>query len=234
MPSPAFWFVITPAVTTAFGVMIAHAPTATSVESTTRATPELADTSARQHPIPVSYEAALDELDRVTTDQARARLRKMDQRDLWTFHFGLGLGLRNAWVYPEGSPLKLDMHRLGIWDPDEISSTLIEGYWCRVNGGVLDLGPIPSGNVERVCWGRTGSPTVRTCADDDAPLTAWMAPLTNEDDKHDRLSYVGRCPFGDVWIASPGKPWRAPTKRELRRLRRADIAARKREWKRAR
>ena len=187
-----------------------------------------------QIPIPATYQAAFRELDRLTTDEARARFRKEDQRGLIMHHFGIGLWIRNNWIYPEDSPLTRDMRRLGIGDPDDISHTLIQGYWCRLNGGELDLRPMPRGSFHRVCWGRPGSPQTKLCTIDGSPLAAVMSPLTRKDDKHDRLAYVGRCSHGHLWVAYLGEPWRAPTKPELRSMRRADRAMKRRERRRGR
>ncbi len=61
-------------------------------------------------------------------------LANSERHDLVDFHFGLGMSVRNQWLYPEGSVLGKKLFGIGIIDADDMSSIVVEALWLDLNG----------------------------------------------------------------------------------------------------
>jgi hypothetical protein len=59
---------------------------------------------------------------------------KSERHDLADFHFGLGMSVRNQWLYPEGSVLGKKFFGIGIIFPDNMSSIVVYALWLDLNG----------------------------------------------------------------------------------------------------
>lgn len=86
---------------------------------------------------PETYEAALTCLATHLPKDANEGL-KAENGDVKA-HFGLGLWMRNNWSLWARGPLATDMRRLGFTHPDDMSSTIIEGYIARLKNEPFDV-----------------------------------------------------------------------------------------------
>ena len=75
-------------------------------------------------------------------------LANSERHDLADFHFGLGMSVRNQWLYPEGSVLGKKFFRIGVIHPDDMSSIVVEALWLDLNGHEIN----PSTLRELVGW----------------------------------------------------------------------------------
>lgn len=78
--------------------------------------------------IPTTIEEAFSLLDAKLTAEEKNQLLQVD--DSVDFHFGLGLWIRNNWLYPESGanfPFSFDEDQL-FMDPDDFSDELIQRY----------------------------------------------------------------------------------------------------------
>lgn len=89
--------------------------------------------------VPQTYEEALSCLDEVVPEEYRRTIAAMTYDELISTHRGLGRWVRNNWIYGGRSGLGAAMGEMGFQHPDDMSSTLIDGYWARMNGCTVDL-----------------------------------------------------------------------------------------------
>lgn len=78
--------------------------------------------------IPTTIAEAFALLDAKLTAEEKNQLLQAD--DSVDFHFGLGLWIRNNWIYPKNGanfPFSLDEDQL-FMDPDDFSDELIQRY----------------------------------------------------------------------------------------------------------
>ena len=88
---------------------------------------------------PASYEEALDCLDALLSDEAKAQLDTMAYDELGLTHFGLGLWMRTSWIRGDRAPVAAEMRAMGFRHADDMSGTIIEGYWARRHGCTIDM-----------------------------------------------------------------------------------------------
>lgn len=62
-----------------------------------------------------------------------------ERHDLADFHFGLGMSVRNQWLYLEGSVLGKKLFGIGVIDADDMSSIVVEALWLDLNGQEITL-----------------------------------------------------------------------------------------------
>jgi len=89
--------------------------------------------------VPDTYEAALDCLDALLSDESKSRIDSMSHGGLAMTHFGLGLWIRNNWIHGDRAPVAASMREMGFLHPDDMSGVIIEGYWARRNGCTIDM-----------------------------------------------------------------------------------------------
>lgn len=90
--------------------------------------------------IPATVENAYEMLDEMLTKREKSSLKKATQEELLLMHFGLGLRIRNEWLYPEteGGLMKLFLDN-GVIHQDSMSMFIIEGYKRHLNGKPSDI-----------------------------------------------------------------------------------------------
>jgi hypothetical protein len=66
-------------------------------------------------------------------------LANSERQDLVVFHFGLGMFIRNQWLYPHGSVLREKFIGIGVVHADDMSSIIIEALWLALNGLEINL-----------------------------------------------------------------------------------------------
>ncbi len=60
-------------------------------------------------------------------------IQASDDEDMAAYHFGLGMGLRNAWGIWGDSRLSKHFNSLGISHPDDMSSIILTSLWRELH-----------------------------------------------------------------------------------------------------
>lgn len=82
--------------------------------------------------IPTTLAEAHIELERLLSSEELARIDAMMAEDeMITYHFGLGMYLRNNWGLWRDSQLSKHMKQLGFTHPDDMSSVILKTFWCK-------------------------------------------------------------------------------------------------------
>lgn len=90
--------------------------------------------------IPVDLEDSFVQLDQLLSPEDIDTLKsKQSEDDLYVYHFGLGLWMRNNWGLWRGSRLNKYFNELGIFHPDDISGIILDSYWRRLNNLPIKL-----------------------------------------------------------------------------------------------
>ena len=89
--------------------------------------------------IPSDIYDAIKELDKMLTPEFKAYFRSTPMDRLFEFHFGIGLWMRNYWGLWANSRLYKYFESMGLFHPDDISSTILQCYWRHLNGAELCL-----------------------------------------------------------------------------------------------
>ncbi len=71
-------------------------------------------------------------LERELSQEVLRKIDAMESEDgMVKFHFGLGMSLRNKWGLWKGSALALHLRGLGFTHPDDMSTVILETFWCK-------------------------------------------------------------------------------------------------------
>lgn len=90
--------------------------------------------------IPTNLAEAHNELERLLPADELTKIDSMKtEGDMIKYHFGLGMGLRNRWGLWGDSPMARYMKSLGFTHPDEMSSMILETFWCKRHGKEIKL-----------------------------------------------------------------------------------------------
>ena len=92
--------------------------------------------------MPRTYEDAVEVLLSELSDKDRTALTGMSRDELIGLHFGLGLSVRNRWLWGGDGELLVSCAERGgrvgveraLMHPDGASSLIIEGVWERLQG----------------------------------------------------------------------------------------------------
>ncbi|MCL2671775.1 MAG: hypothetical protein FWF10_07050 [Clostridiales bacterium] len=90
--------------------------------------------------IPASLEECYAALDALLDDAFKEALRDADPNELYVYHFGLGMWIRNNWIYPSENRITKVFVDAGFEEADGMSSAIIRGYHYYLNGLPYELG----------------------------------------------------------------------------------------------
>jgi len=90
--------------------------------------------------IPATLEECYKALDEKLDKKTKDAIRKSSVEGLGEYHFGVGLWIRNTWIYPANDRIDKVFRDAGITDPDEMSYEIILGYHYYLNGVTYELG----------------------------------------------------------------------------------------------
>ena len=92
---------------------------------------------SEEHPdlsIPNSLSECFEQLSLFLTSEDIEELRNSEFEELYQYHFGLGLWIRNNWIYPAPDSRLMKMFfSAGFRHPDSISSFIVEAYHYYLN-----------------------------------------------------------------------------------------------------
>ena len=83
--------------------------------------------------VPATVDECMKALTEVLTLDEQAELIKSSQKEFIVYHHGLGRWIRNNWGLWTNGPLFQHMKSLGFRHPDDMSQSLIEEWWRRMN-----------------------------------------------------------------------------------------------------
>ena len=93
--------------------------------------------------IPATLDECYEVLDNELTGKAKRDIKKSSLDGLIDYHFGLGLWIRNNWIYPvysaEDRIVRVFLDA-GITHPDDMSHEIITGYHYYLNSIVYEIG----------------------------------------------------------------------------------------------
>ena len=89
--------------------------------------------SSNEEDIPSDLNEAYKLLDGSLSDEDIAYIRDCTDEDLAMMHFGLGLWIRNNWIYQSNNKIVKEFAKRGINHPDDISGLIIKGYRLHLN-----------------------------------------------------------------------------------------------------
>lgn len=98
--------------------------------------------TSNEEGIPTNLNEAYTFLDESLSDEDIAYIKDCTDEDLVMMHFGLGLWIRNNWVYPSSNKIAQEFITRGINHPDEISGLIIKGYRLYLNELPCDIDDI--------------------------------------------------------------------------------------------
>jgi hypothetical protein len=137
-----------------------------------------------------------------------------------SYHFGIGMWMRNNWGLWAGSRLAKYLDSLGIHHPDGMSSFILETFWYRLH----DM-PVPFATalhrhlLKTLIWRYSFAFKDSLCPIDSAEVNP-AGFLDRSDSSSLRVIYFGRCPKGHLWACEPKKGLYVPDQ-----AMRTDIAA---------
>ena len=89
--------------------------------------------------LPATLEECYAMLDETLSPEDIEFLKNATDEDLAMQHFGLGLWIRNNWLYPTQSKLTQLLFDHGVSDIDSMSSLILRGYVAYLNGQPCSL-----------------------------------------------------------------------------------------------
>ena len=84
--------------------------------------------------IPATLEECYAALDDLLNDEVKEDIKTSDESELVKYHFGLGMWIRNNWIYPTDDRITKVLHDAGVEEADGMSSIIIHGYHNYLNG----------------------------------------------------------------------------------------------------
>lgn len=79
------------------------------------------------------------ELDKMLSLSLRNEMKDSTQEYMLTYHFSLGMWLRNNWGLWGGSRLSDFFYSIGIYHPDDMSGIILDSYWRYLNSQDIKL-----------------------------------------------------------------------------------------------
>jgi len=120
-------------------------------------------------------------------------LKKIDamkaEEDMIDYHFRSGMGIRNTWGLWGDSPLALNMRELGFTHPDDMSSVILETFWCKRHG--KDFRIKERAEYYRAYWTENKWPDKEAVDPDDKSEVVWSRGYEAAGRLH-RTIYIGR------------------------------------------
>jgi hypothetical protein len=91
-------------------------------------------------PKPTTLDEAIAYLDTIFVDSVRNAAQNMtDDQFTATYHFSLGMSMRNNWGLWKGSKLSKYFNTLGIHHPDDMSGIILTSFHRKLQGRDIDL-----------------------------------------------------------------------------------------------
>jgi len=89
--------------------------------------------------LPATLEECYKMLDEELDSEDIEFIKYSTETDRIDMHFGLGMWIRNEWLYPTQSKLTSLLYESGVMHTDDMSAIIIEGYYRYLNGEQCSL-----------------------------------------------------------------------------------------------
>lgn len=100
--------------------------------------------------IPKDIEDALAELDKLSTPEARTKLKEADESTIGKkLRFGLGRWMEYNWNFQEGSRFSHFLKDMGIWHTDDMVEFMIIIYFRHVSGLPIEEKELAKSFIEK-------------------------------------------------------------------------------------
>jgi hypothetical protein len=147
-----------------------------------------------QNEQPENFPATLAEAHEQLEEQLPVEeLKKIDamktEDEMIDYHFGSGMGMRNTWGLWGDSPLALHLRELGFTHADDMSSVILETFWCKRHGKEFRIKE--RAEYYRAYWSENKWPDKEAVDPDDKSEVVWSRGYEAEGRLH-RTIYIGR------------------------------------------
>lgn len=147
-------------------------------------------TNKEQAAVPTTLAEAHAQLEKQLPEE---ELRKIDamksEDDMIEYHFGLGMGIRNSWGLWGPSPLAEHMRELGFTHADDMSSVILETFWCKRHG--KDFRIKEQADYCKAYWAQSRLPDEKVVDPADNSKVKWTRAYSVEGPPY-RVIYIGR------------------------------------------
>jgi len=82
---------------------------------------------------PSTIDECMRAFSEMLTPEEQMEVTRFSKSELIRYHHGLGQWIRNNWDLWKGGPLLEHMKSIGFKHPDDMSMSLIEEWWARMN-----------------------------------------------------------------------------------------------------
>lgn len=149
--------------------------------------------------IPSTLAEAHEELERLLPKEELAKIDAMKSEDeMIEYHFGPGMGMRNSWGLWGDSLLAKHMHSLGFTHADDMSSVILETFWCKRHGEEFRIKE--RANYYKAFWKEGKWPGDDVVDPDDSSEVSWSRAFGAEGRPH-RVIYIGKSKKTGRWLA---------------------------------
>lgn len=84
--------------------------------------------------IPSDINECLKFLDKILTDSEKEKIKTCNEMEYsLSYHFSIGLWIRNNWVLAIGSPLSRYFNKFFVHNPDSISDIILTAYYRHIH-----------------------------------------------------------------------------------------------------
>ena len=151
-------------------------------------------------PSPKTLEEAHQELEELLSKDDLAKIDAMkSEKEMITYHFGLGMGMRNSWSLWRGGPLARNMNKLGFHHPDDMSGVILATFWCKRH--MKDFRLQERAAYYEVYWKAAADPPKTAKDPKDRSDVEWNMSFGDGDEKTPRQIHVGRSKKTGRWLA---------------------------------
>ena len=89
--------------------------------------------------IPGDLYECFTSLNRILEQKNKDEMKKGSEEAMNSYHFGLGMGLRNDWELWKGSRLSKWFNSIGVYHPDDMSAIILDSYYRYLNDKPIKL-----------------------------------------------------------------------------------------------
>jgi hypothetical protein len=89
--------------------------------------------------VPKDLNGCFSALETLLSEESKLQILNMEESEIFSLHFGLGMWIRNNWGLWKGSDLSVWFNDRGIYHPDDMSGIILRSYWLQMHGKPLEF-----------------------------------------------------------------------------------------------
>ena len=148
--------------------------------------------------IPKNLPDALVEMDKMLTSEFKKEFQASKESKLSSYHFSLGMWMRNNWGLWAGSRLYKSLAQEGLSHPDDMSGVLLKEYWLKLNKKPSQLKQQVS--FYKRYWQVTMHPRDAKCPKDGTLISFKSSRSGTDKDGMPTEWHRGLCEKGHTWF----------------------------------